>query len=152
MIIIGLLCGCSGHVLQDMIDEKSTNKSDTKTPPSQNRALQSISPSTTAGDDHEEFRYMQKSTNAWIKNEWEPLTESNTTTLENSKNSTENEGKSADQTQNTDENSSFTLQHFVDKAGLYLENKEKRDAIRTKEPSHAERIDALPGIGTKTGR
>ena len=138
----GLFYGCSGSALQNPNDGKS--------------ALQSISPSITASDAHEEHRVLQKNTNDWIKNEWEPLTESNNTITKSSNNyNTDTQNLVIDdknQTLGEDGNSSFTLQHYVDKAGLYLENREIRDTNKTKAPSHAEQIDALPGIGTKTGR
>ena len=146
-ILISLFQGCSGHSLQELLDGESST--DTKTvAPSQNKALNSISPSTTAGDDHEEYRYMQQNTNAWIKDEWEPLTESNTTTNEEKKVEELSSANEHDLSSD-DDNSSYTLQRYVDKAGLYLENKEKRDANKTKAPSHVDKINAMPGIGKR---
>ncbi|MCJ7766131.1 MAG: hypothetical protein MUP09_09365 [Thiovulaceae bacterium] len=148
---ITLFYGCSGTALQNSSDGNSA-----KVPPSQNRALQSISPSKTASDDHSGDRIMQNKTNEWIKNEWEPLTESNTNITKSSNSySTDTEKTAVDdrnQTQNEDENGSSGLQHYVDKAGIYLENKTLRDANRTKEPSHTEKISTLPGIGKKIGQ
>jgi len=159
VLVVSLFQGCSGHTLQDWIDGDTTDPSaknseqKSKTvPPSQNKALNSISPSSTASDDHEEYRYMQKNTNAWIKEDWEPLTESNATEkvdVESDKaiiNSDENTSVSQE------DNSSSGLQYYVDKADVYFENKKKRDANKTKVPSHTEKINAMPGIGKPTGR
>jgi hypothetical protein len=120
------------------------------TPPSQNSTLQSISPSKTAGDDHEEYRYMQKNTNEWIENEWEPLTEGNATVTKNGEdNNTDTKSVTVSNEEEVtgDDNSSTGLQYYVDKAGVYLENKKKRDANVTKQPSHVDKVNAMPGIG-----
>ncbi|MDA3946785.1 MAG: hypothetical protein PF439_08920 [Helicobacteraceae bacterium] len=164
IFVISLFYGCSGHALQDLVDGKSQKKpSDTSVEkvkddkvisPSKNSALQSISPSTTASDDHKDYRYMQKNTNEWIENEWDPLTESNSTNEKNSNIDDNNKHKLLENDNNNslseDDNSSFTLQHYVDKAGNYIENREKRDANKTKKPSHKEMLDTLPGIGKST--
>ncbi len=154
-VALVLFQGCSGHTLQSMIDGNSaestasqstlSSEPDSKiVPPSQNSALQSISPSTTASDGHIEHRVMQKQTNDWIKNEWEPLTENNSSSGQGDKTVDTAENN---QTVKDEDNSSFTLQHYVDKADLYMENKAKRDANKTKAPSHVDKINALPGIG-----
>ena len=166
ILVISLFQGCSGHALQDLIDGDTPNsssekveQSDTdskKVAPSQNKALNSISPSTTASDEHEEYRYMQKNTNAWIKEEWEPLTESNISTHSSETAVTKEENNitksDTNQTAKRDDNSSSGLQYYVDKAEVYFENKEKRDANKTKAPSHVDKMNAMPGIGKKTGR
>ena len=166
ILIISLFQGCSGHTLQDLIDGNTNdssseiaehNDSDSKmVPPSQNKALNSISPSATASDEHEEYRYMQKSTNAWIKDEWEPLTESNTSTqiekneaIKTNRNIINND---TNETVHIDDSSSSGLQYYVDKADVYFENKKKRDANKTKAPSHVDKIDAMPGIGKSKSR
>lgn len=143
-LLIPLFSGCSGHAFQNLIDGDKTEISSVKkreerprTAPSKNRALLRISPSTTASDDHEEYRYIQKSTNSWIQEEWEPLTEQN---------------QSDTNCNTSDTNSSFTLQYYVNKAGLYLENKKRHDANKTKVPSHTEKINALPAIGKSKRR
>ncbi|WP_345976512.1 hypothetical protein [Sulfurimonas sp. HSL3-7] len=140
---MNLLSGCSGHVLQDIVD--GGNKDTATTPPSQNSALQKVSPSTTASDDHKEHRIMQKNTNEWINGEWKMFTESNTSTAQEQQDNTENRTDGAVQT--ADDINSSGLQYYVDKAALYLDNKKKHDANMTKTPSHAEQIDAMPGIG-----
>lgn len=139
--------GCSGHALQDLIDGgteeekqiKVTEKSQTSTAktPSKNSALNSISPSATSDDEHVEYRYIQKNTNTWIEEEWEPLTEQN-------QSDTKSNTIASD---NNESNASFTLQYYVDKAGVYLKNKEKRDGNKSKETSHTEKIDKMPVIG-----
>lgn len=163
---ISLFYGCSGHILQDLIDDDSIEKPsnptarehpvERRTPPSQNSVLQSISPSATASDEHEEHRYMQQHTNEWIEKEWNPLTESHTSDVENSNSTNNNKHKmtvsDSNQTQIDEEESYFTLQHYVDKAEVYHENKEKRDANKTKKPSHVDKVNAMPGIGTKATR
>lgn len=154
VLTASLFQGCSGHTLQDLIDGNSTNGSSSEqvvqsnadsTPvaPSQNKALNSISPSTTASDEHEEHRYMQKNTNAWIENEWEPLTEGNTTTTKEDNLTTVPENNMT----SSDDINSTGLQYYVDKAEIYFENKEKRDANKTKAPSHVDKINSMPGIG-----
>ncbi len=164
--VIALFYGCSGHTLQDLVDDNSQNKSsnaataeaqaDKFPSPSNNSALQSISPSTTASDDHEEYRYMQKSTNEWIENEWNPLTENNLSDEKNSNTDDNNKHKimkiDTNESQLDDNSSVMPLQHYVDKAGIYIENKEKRDANKTEKSSHSEMIETLPGIGTKSKR
>ena len=154
VLTASLFQGCSGHTLQDLIDGNDTNGSSSEqvvqsntdsTPvaPSQNKALNSISPSSTASDEHEEHRYMQKNTNAWIENEWDPLTQSNTS----SKKVEKPEKVSENNMTNSDDLNSTGLQYYVDKAGIYMENKEKRDANKTKAPSHVDKVNAMPGIG-----
>ena len=150
IFVISLFQGCSGHALQDLIDGEDTNAStqsseqkEKTVAPSQNKALNSISPSTTASDEHEEHRYIQKSTNIWIEEEWEPLTESNTLTTNKD---------DTNQTISQDDNTSSGLQYYVDKAEVYFNEKEKRDANKTKAPSHTEKMDAMPGIGKSKRR
>ena len=147
LFLIILLDGCSGHLLQDLVDGDTNDAA--ATPPSQNSALQSISPSKTASDDHEEHRIMQKNTNEWINGEWKMFTESNTSAPQKPQETTANGAVGTMKT--ADDINSSGLQYYVDKAGIYLENKKIHDANRTKAPSHVEQIDALPGIG-KTDR
>ena len=154
-----LFQGCSGHTLQDLIDGESNSKSSSEqseqtiekthvVPPSQNRALNSISPSSTASDEHEEDRHMQKGTNEWLENEWKSLTESNTSTTKEGNSTPINDQKR----RSIDDINSTGLQYYVDKAGIYMENKKKRDANKTKVPSHVEKINAMPGIGKSRKR
>ncbi len=143
LLLINLLNGCSGHVLQDMVDGDTQDA--VTTPPSQNSALQSISPSTTASDAHEEHRIMQKNTNAWLNGEWKMFTESNTSAAEEGQGDVGN--KTDDTVRTADDINSSGLQYYVDKAGIYLENKKRHDANVSKEPSHVDKVNAMPGIG-----
>lgn len=162
-----LFYGCSGHALQDLVDGNSTNnlssknspddRADKMPAPSQNSALQSISPSSTASDDHQEYRYIQQNTNEWLEKEWSPLSESSSSdvNISNSDNLNKESGLSENNSStydNEDENGSFTLQHYVDKAKIYHENKEKLDDNTTKAPSHVDKVNAMPGIGKIEGR
>ena len=142
-LAISLFYGCSGNAYSHINDGNSA-----KVPPSQNSALQSFSPSKTASDDHEQYRVIQKSTNEWIKNEWEPLTEHNNTITKSNKNPDSVTQAPALEDSNTTAN----LQQYVDKAGLFIENKKIRDANKTKAPSHTEKISKLPGIEERKGR
>ena len=161
--VVTLFYGCSGHALQDLIDgdmkeNKQTKVSkESKAPPcvtpSQNSALNSISPSSTANDEHIEYRYIQKSTNTWLEEEWEPLTEQNQSDTESNTTPSSKDASNSNQTSdNHESNASFTLQYYVDKAGVYLENKKRRDSNKTEEPSHTEKIDEMPVIGKHKGR
>ncbi len=160
LLVMTLLQGCSGHALQDLIDGKSdtntpsptsnkTSSPSQKTPPSQNSALNTISPSNTASDDHEAYRHMQKNTNTWIDEEWTPLTEGKKSVTNSDINGSDTDDNS---TIIDDENRSFTLQHYVDKAGVYMDNKKKRDENKTKCPSHLEKMNGMPVIGGSTKR
>ena len=162
-----LFYGCSGHALQDLVDGKTTSESSsehatqlekktTTVPPSQNNALNSISPSGPSNNKHAEHRYIQKGTNAWIKNEWEPLTESNTSSISKTTNTDEDVNQSSKvaykKTRTSNDINSTGLQYYVDKAEIYVENRDKRDVNKTKTPSHAEKMNAMPGIGKTKGR
>ena len=153
-LLFTLFYGCSTYTLQGLIDgdhnqtvDKSSQHSKSVAP-SQNKALNSISPSTTASDDHVEYRYIQKSTNEWIENEWEPLTgqEENVTKGNISPSEHPSEEQNS-KVKREEENSSFTLQHYVDKASVYMKNKKRRDVNKTKVPSHTEKINNMPVIG-----
>jgi len=167
ILISALFYGCSGHALQDLIDGKTTSKSSseesahvhkkpTTVAPSQNKALNSISPSSTSDDKHKDDRYMQKSIDEWIEKDWEPLTESNTSISKKQKNTSNEDNTTlideSNSTRSVDDINSTGLQYYVDKAGIYLENKKRRDANKTKTPSHTEKLDAMPGIGKSKSR
>ncbi len=159
-VFVSLLQGCSSHTLQDLIDgngdtDKQTNES-SNVAPSQNNALNAISPSRSSRNENREDGYLQKTTDTWVEEEWEPLTESNTSSqkIEVSKVSTDVNATESDHnsTNSDDTNNSFTLQHYVDKAGVYFDNKERRDANKTKVPSHIDKVNAMPGIGKSDQR
>jgi transposase-like protein len=109
------------------VDATDTASTDTVSP-SENSALQSISPSPTASGANDEHRLLQQKTNTWIEEEWTPRVETNETIKE----------------QNEDVDRPFTLQEYVDKAGVYLQEKEKEQPNM---PSHKEQMDELPVIG-----
>ncbi len=160
--IVTLLSGCSGHLLQDLIDGDvkeskpveisiGSQKPATITP-SKNNVLNSISPSSTTSDEHLEYRYIQKNTNAWIKEEWEALTEQNNSDTDSNTSCSKEIVLNNNQTsENNESNIGFSLQSYVDKTGVYLENKKKCDGNKTKKPSHTEKIDKMPVIGKHKG-
>ena len=153
-----LFQGCSRHVLQDLIDNNHVSNtssqqelSSPKKTPSENRALNSISPTSTSDDKHKEHRYLQKSIiNKEINSDddkkkiIQDVTESNITKHDNNDSSKYNS--------TLDDNSSFTLQHYVDKLGEYMDEKEQRDTNKSKKSSHVEELQSMPGIGTAKTR
>jgi len=155
-LLSALFWGCSEHLLQDLINgrkstpssehDKESKDSTYKVPPSKNKALNTISPSSTADDTDDRYRYLQKRTNSWITEEWEPLTQKKEGVTES--NITIDDDKHNDVTSAHEENNNFSLQHYVDKAALYIENKKRRDENRSKVSSHLEKINTLPVIGT----
>ena len=128
-----LLHGCSGHTLQDWADDtindKPVQREEEQPAPSQNPSLNAISPSVTATSKSDGA--MQKNLDTWTEEEWTPKTEGNSTVQETRE----------------DDNSSFTLQKYVDKAGVYLDEKEKEEAGKPKRPSHVEKMESMPVIG-----
>ena len=151
VLTITLFLGCSGHFLQDLVDGKTSDNSSSKdhnAAPSSNSALNSISPTSTFDDRHEDERYTlntwkeeSNSTKQKIKTD---VTESN---ISHDQPSSTDELNSSD-----DDNSSFTLQHYVDELGTYLDEKEQHDENKTKVPSHHEKLESMPGIGTSKRR
>ncbi len=129
------LSGCSGHGLQDWADETFNDQGESKyqsmqrpsdateVSPSEDQALNTISPSKTAAS---QGGTMQKSLDEWTEKEWTPAIEQNETI----------------KMQDEDKDRPFTLQEYVDKAGVYIENKPKSSG-----PSHTEKLDKLPVIG-----
>jgi len=128
-----LFSGCSGHALQDLADETFNDKpvkTEKKQPaPSQNPSLNAVSPSVTAASEGDGD--MQKGLDTWTEEEWTPKTEGNRTAQEI----------------NEDDNSTFTLQKYVNKTGVYLDEKEKEKAGKPKQPSHVEKMESMPVIG-----
>ena len=157
ILTISLFQGCSGHALQDLIDGESNNDTSSNqeasaqnrqrsVTPSENSALNSISPTSTSDDKHQEHRFIEKSVKSWSSNSdksdvktEQSVTESNITKYDNN--------TSSEYNSTVDDNSSFTLQRYVDELGDYMDEKERRDANKTKAPSHTEKINAMPGIG-----
>ena len=172
-----MLSGCSGHGLQDWADETFNNKENQtnitkedvavkqpqveekqsvpqqehipETPtevktvalsspvvvkpknptPSQNPALNAVSPSVTATSEGEGI--MQKKLDPWVEEEWSATVEKNSTIKE----------------LNEDEDRPFTIQEYVDKAGVYLNEKEKQKAEGSQKPSHVQEMEHMPAIG-----
>jgi len=157
-----LFQGCSGHTLQDLIDGKSHSDSSSEEKlsthddpqykrPSENRALNSISPASTADDKHKQHRYIQKQIKSMETDSDEErkkrelsVTESNITKCDNNSSSISHNS--------VDNNSSFTLQYYVDELGEYIDEKEQRDANKSKKPSHVEKLRTMPGIGAAKRR
>jgi hypothetical protein len=94
-------------------------------PPSQNSALNAISPDSNYK--HKNTK-MQNSLDSWLEDEWKP-------TQEKEEKVTKNEKK--------EDNSSFKLQNYVDKWSAYNKEKEKEP----KKESHLDKINSLPVIG-----
>ncbi len=105
--------------------------------PSQNPSLQEVSPSTTATS---EGGVMQRSLDAWLKEEWTPLTAPAAAPATPAERPDTN-GSAAE------EEPPFTLQHYIDKWKIYHENQDKRKEGEPETPSHAETIGTLPVIG-----
>ena len=162
ILTTSLFQGCSGHALQDLIDGKndddtsskeniSSRSDQQKQTPSENRALNSISPTSTANDKHKEHRYIQKNVNSWSINEKKIDKKEEASVTESNINKYDNNA-SNENNRTVDDNSSFTLQHYVDVLGDYMEEKERLDVNKTKKPSNIEKLESMPGIGTSKKR
>jgi hypothetical protein len=113
--------------------------------PSQNASLQSVSPSSTAAN---EGGAMQRSLDAWLKEEWTPLTD----TPPSQNGQTPSSGATATtsveaKAPEAKDEEPFTLQKYADKWKVYHENKAKRDEGKPKEASHVEMMSTLPVVG-----
>ena len=113
--------------------------------PSQNASLHSVSPSTTAVS---EGGAMQRSLDAWLKEEWTPLTKTAkvTTTTKTPDGKVVTETKMVEVPEPVD-SEPFTLQKYADKWKVYHENKAKMMEGKPKEPSHIEMMGTLPVVG-----
>ncbi|MFZ2891431.1 hypothetical protein [Sulfuricurvum sp.] len=113
--------------------------------PSQNASLHTVSPNAPAAS---EGGAMQRALDAWLKEEWAPLTQpkqvTTTTTMPDGKVVTETKMM---EVPNTDINETFTLQKYADKWKIYQENKEKMNAGKPKDPSHIDMLNRMPLIG-----
>ena len=112
------------------------------TAPSQNSALNSISPTKEKTDG-----WMQKSLDGWLTNEWEPTVAQDEKVQE--KYMREKVIKYSNGSQSTveyveREDKGFTLQEYVDKAAAYMSQNKKSKA----EESHADKIESMPVIGS----
>ncbi len=113
--------------------------------PSQNKSLQTVSPSTTAVS---EGGGMQRSLDAWLKEEWTPMTktvpvETKTTAPDGTVVTT----TTIVEVPEPENNEPFTLQKYADKWKVYHENKAKMSEGKPKEPSHIEMMGTLPVVG-----
>ncbi len=113
--------------------------------PSQNASLQTISPSNSAS----EGGAMQRSLDAWLKEEWTPLT----ATPQNPEPKTVSESTPAASATPvpsaavSQDDEPFTLQKYADKWKVYHENKARMNEGKPKEPSHTEMMNTLPAVG-----
>lgn len=119
--------------------------------PSQNPSLQAISPSTTATT---EGGYMQRGLDAWLKEEWTPLTQPSSSAIVPVPSSpsavsgtSPATSAAAPVTPVPEDTTPFTLQKYVDKWKVYQENKTKLNEGKPKEASHVQQMEALPVIG-----
>ena len=133
--------------------------------PSQNPSLQTVSPSSTAAS---EGGAMQRSLDAWLKEEWAPMTQSEpvTTTTKASDGTVVTVTKDSKQVVTTttapngqvvtttapaepepEDNTPFTLQKYADKWKVYHDNKAKMNEGKPKEPSHVDMMNTLPVVG-----
>jgi len=91
--------------------------------PSQNKALSAISPSVKSSKN----KFMQKSLNRWLKKDWTPIIDKNSTL------------KMIDKKKDRP----FKLQEYVNKTEYYLKHKPK-----SKQLSNVQKLNKLPVIGT----
>lgn len=128
--------------------------------PSQNQSLNTVSPSTTATS---EGGAMQRSLDAWLKEEWTPLTAptiTKTTAPDGTVVTTTTDAKQVTTTTTApngtvvtttapvpEDNTPFTLQKYADKWKVYHENKAKMNEGKPKEASHVEIMSTLPVVG-----
>lgn len=133
--------------------------------PSKNPSLQAVSPSSTAAA---EPGVMQRSLDAWLKEDWIPMTQSapTTTTTKAADGTVTTVTKDSKQVVTTtqtpdgqvttttapaepepEDNTPFTLQKYADKWKVYHDNKAKMNEGKPKEPSHTEMMSTLPVVG-----
>jgi len=153
LFAITLLSGCSGKniTLQDYADKwfnekevsenniSSNDGENSKTvvlekreKPKKNPAADIAWSSTSKADIRNKGEgSLQKSLDTWTKEEWEPAFEGDINQSEQDKAANEH----------------FTLQHYFDKAGKYMDKKERENEGKPKEPAHYEKMESLPVIG-----
>lgn len=113
--------------------------------PSQNSSLNAVSPSPTA---ESEGGVMQRSLDAWLKEEWTPMTkivpvETKTTAPDGTVVTT----TTMVEVPEPKDNEPFTLQKYADKWKVYHENQARMNAGKPKEASHLEMLNRMPLIG-----
>ena len=153
LLLLGttLFLGCSGKniTLQDYADkwfnekkiadnnatqttEQTTAVLEKREEPKKNPAADIAWSSTSKADVHNKGEgAMQKSLDTWLEKEWEPA-------FKGDANQTKQDKAAAEH---------FTLQHYVDKAGKYMDKKEAEKAGKPQEPAHYEKMQSLPVIG-----
>lgn len=123
--------------------------SKTEVAPSQNSALNNISPS---GKD-KKAGYMQKSLDSWLKEEWTPTVTQDkkiqkkymkkvAVSNNGENNTTAQEGTEAESYYVEDDDRNFTLQEYVDKAKAYIDSKPNNY-----EKSYTKKVESMPIIG-----
>ena len=130
----------------------SACKSSGEPTPTQNSALNTISPSNTT----KKSGAMQNSLDSWLHNDWTPNVAKDQKIQQKymkkkSNNPTKAETKKEEkliETKNKteyteDKERNFTLQEYVDKASVYI----KAHEGDKKTPSHKEKMDQMPVIG-----
>lgn len=144
LLLLASLSGCSSKpfTLQSYVDEH-INNDDTKEiveEPSQKESVTStikdgpgadVAWSSTYKRDKEGKGSLQKSLDTWMEEEWNPVFENNETQKLKDEKAKE----------------SFKLQHYIDKAKIYMDKKEADKAGTLQEPAHYEKIKKLPVIG-----
>ena len=125
------LSGCTGHTMQDFADKEFNHKEElnaTKAQkeepvsPTKNKALTKVSPLNDGRADG----VVQKSLDGWLQTVWTPSVDKNETIKKIDENTSRN----------------FTIQEYIDKAGVYIKNQPKSD-----QPSGVENLNKLPAIG-----
>ena len=125
------LSGCTGHTMQDFADKEFNHKEEPSTvqaqkeepvSPTKNKALTKVSPLNDGRADGT----VQKSLDSWLETVWTPSVDKNETIKKIDENTSRN----------------FTIQEYIDKAGVYIKNQPKSD-----EPSMKEQMDKMPVIG-----
>ena len=110
-----------------------SNTAGPTTTPTQNDQLNAVSPS---GKVSKKKGVLQQSYDAWEKEDWEP-------NIRESPRKKVHANKDASSEATREANGTFTLQHYVDKWGRYLDEKQKQ---RT-EPTQSEKMNSMPVIG-----
>lgn len=93
---------------------------------------------------------MQHALDNWLQNEWTPLTSSGTDADTGTAATPETLNPSASlksEESVSNEESRFTLQHYVEKWERYNENKKKLKEGQKEEPSHIDVVQQMPIIG-----
>ena len=125
------LSGCTGHTMQDFADKEFNHKEEPSTvqaqkeepvSPTKNKALTKVSPLNDGRADGT----VQKSLDSWLETVWTPSVDKNETIKKIDENTSRN----------------FTIQEYIDKAGVYIKNQPKSN-----EPSGVENLSKLPAIG-----